>query len=123
VRRPIYYSPSGEPIEDVLEWAELFERRREDMSPESWWRKHTQISDEVAVSTVWMGIDHSFLGAGPPLFWETMIFGGEHDEEQWRYSSRAAALDHHEEIAAALRAGTRPQDPRAVGPVLDKRGS
>lgn len=38
------------------------------------------------VSTVFLGLDHSF-GNGKPLLFETMIFGGDHDEYQERYST------------------------------------
>lgn len=50
--------------------------------------------DDVEVSTVFMGLDHAV--SGPPVLWETMIFGGDHDMHQWRYTSRAAALRGHE---------------------------
>jgi hypothetical protein len=49
----------------------------------------------VSVSTVFLGIDHRFSGRGPPILWETMIFGGKHDRYQERYSSRSAALKGH----------------------------
>jgi hypothetical protein len=104
-----YYDPDGKPL-TMQEWADLFERRREDMSPESWWRRETVISEGVRVSTVWLGLNHAWV-AEPPLFWETMIFGGDHDNDQWRYSSRQAALDDHERIVRALRDG---KDPDAV---------
>lgn len=32
------------------------------------------------VSTVFLGLNHSFDKNSPPLIWETMIFGGEHDQ-------------------------------------------
>ena len=38
------------------------------------------------VSTVFLGLDHAFDG-GTPLLFETMIFGGEHDEYQERYAT------------------------------------
>jgi len=31
----------------------------------------------LEVSTVFLGIDHNFLGQGKPLLFETMIFGGD----------------------------------------------
>jgi hypothetical protein len=43
----------------------------------------TTIGD-VRVSTVFLGIDHSF-DDGSPLLFETMVFGGELDQEQERY--------------------------------------
>lgn len=59
---------------------------------------------EVSVSTVFMGMDHRFGGDGPPILWETMIFGGPHDGYQQRYSSVTAAIEGHA-YAAALALG------------------
>lgn len=102
-----YYGPDGRTL-SIEEWSQLMERRDEDSSRESWWRRQTVISDGVSVSTVWLGLDHELCESGPPLIWETMIFGGEHSQNQWRYPSRQAALDDHERIVAALRAGEAP---------------
>jgi hypothetical protein len=38
---------------------------------------------KVEVSTVFLGIDHA-PGSGSPVLWETMVFGGKHDELQRR---------------------------------------
>jgi len=43
--------------------------------------------NDVRVSTVFLGLDHSWLGYGKPVLWETMIFGGKHNGFQERYSS------------------------------------
>lgn len=40
--------------------------------------------DKVRISTMFLGIDHSFGCGGPPIVYETMIFGGEHDQYQDR---------------------------------------
>ena len=50
---------------------------------------------DVYVSTVFLTIDHDFSGLGPPVLWETMVFGGEFDEEQERYTSHTDALAGH----------------------------
>lgn len=50
--------------------------------------------DEVKISTVFLGLDHQFTH-GSPLLYETMIFGGEHDGYQDRYSTRNEALFGH----------------------------
>jgi hypothetical protein len=50
--------------------------------------------DDVEVSTVFLSFDHG-SGDGPPLLFETMIFGGEHADYQERYSTRAEALAGH----------------------------
>jgi hypothetical protein len=56
------------------------------------------------VSTVFLGLDHSF-GHGPPLLFETMIFGGERDQYQERYSTLQDAMDGHDR-AVELAKGT-----------------
>lgn len=58
----------------------------------------------VAVSTVFLGLDHRFAGDGPPLLYETMIFGGAHDQDQRRYSTREEALAGHAEMVERLKA-------------------
>src|SRR5215831_7124594 len=47
----------------------------------------TEINGDVQVSTVFLGIDHRHFGEGPPLLFETMIFGGKLDHSMWRYCS------------------------------------
>ncbi len=49
----------------------------------------------VSVSTVFLGMDHSFSGGDPVLF-ETMIFGGEHDQYQERYCTWDEAEKGHQ---------------------------
>ena len=57
------------------------------------------------VSTVFLGIDHSF-GVGPPMLFETMVFGGPMDQEQDRCSTWEQAEAMHkamcERVEAAL---------------------
>ena len=50
----------------------------------------------VQISTVFLGFDHRF-GPGDPILYETMIFGGEHDQYQDRYCTREEALKGHQE--------------------------
>jgi hypothetical protein len=49
--------------------------------------------DGVRVSTVFLGIDHGF--GDRPLWFETMIFGGPHDEYQERYETYEQAEEGH----------------------------
>ena len=58
----------------------------------------------VRVSTVFLGLNHSF-GDGPPLLFETMIFGGEHDGYQERCSTYSEAEAMHE-VACKLAFGS-----------------
>jgi hypothetical protein len=57
---------------------------------------------EVIVSTVFLGLNHNWCD-GPPLLWETMVFGlGDDDESQWRFSSRDVAIAKHDQLVAEL---------------------
>lgn len=58
---------------------------------------------DVRVSTVFLGLDHSF-GDGTPLLFETMIFGGPHDQYQDRYSTWEEAEAGHAKALALVRA-------------------
>lgn len=61
----------------------------------------TDLPGGVRISTVFLGLDHGW-GDGPPVLYETMIFGGPMDQEQDRYCTRAqAAIGHEEWVAKA----------------------
>jgi len=60
---------------DLMTWAKWFEKADR--------RVAKMEKDGVKVSTVFLGLDHQWV-EGPPLLFETMIFGGEHDEYQER---------------------------------------
>lgn len=79
-----------EPCSDIRTWALWFESAK----------RHVALTerDGVSVSTVFLGIDHNFLGKGPPILFETMVFGGEHDEDQQRYSTWDEAEAGHKEV-------------------------
>lgn len=55
--------------------------------------KQEHIGD-VYISTVFLGLDHSW-NSDIPVLWETMIFGGEYDQYQDRYTSYKDALEGH----------------------------
>lgn len=69
-----------------------------DFSPDLFNQEKTvaydKLDNETVVSTVYLAIDHSW-GDGPPLIFETMVFGGKYDREQERYSTEAEALAGH----------------------------
>lgn len=56
----------------------------------------TKITAACRVSTVFLGLDHNFFG-GEPILFETMIFGGPLDGEQWRYRTYDEAERGHAE--------------------------
>ncbi len=58
------------------------------------------------VSTVWLGLDHRFVGDGPPLIFESMVFPrltSLQGLDQRRYSSETAALAGHQELVRLWR--------------------
>ena len=59
------------------------------------WRVAKDDVGDVFISTMFLGIDHRFDDAGPPLLFETMIFGGPDDEETWHYSTWDDAVAGH----------------------------
>jgi hypothetical protein len=82
----------------LMEWAMAFEHGNRTIGM-------TQITSEITVSTVFLGLDHRWFGNGPPLVFETMIFGGKLDQSQWRYSSfEDATVGHHAAVKKARRA-------------------
>lgn len=81
----------GEPVvcNDLLQWAAWFEGSFRSIARDE--------IEGVKVSTVFLGLDHNFCFKGPPILWETMIFGGPLDGQQRRYATRAQALTGHAE--------------------------
>lgn len=63
---------------------------------------------EAEVSTVFLALDHSHYPSGPPILFETMVFGGPHDEHTDRYATWDEAVAGHNRILAALRDGRNP---------------
>jgi len=66
---------------------------KEDVGPEKW-----------TVSTVFLGLDHSFEPDGPPVLWETMVFGGPEGDFQCRYATAVEARAGHAAKVAELKA-------------------
>ena len=49
----------------------------------------------VRVSTVFLSLDHNHSGIGPPILFETMVFGGKNSERMWRYTTWEEAERGH----------------------------
>ena len=75
--------------DDVITWGRWMETAKNRVVSK------TKLPDGVYVSTVFLGLDHAFTDAREPILYETMIFGGPHDQYQERYSTRQAALVGH----------------------------
>ena len=89
---------------DLLKWAKWFEtnnrivRKTEIIKGIKVGKKALGVP--IRISTVFLGMNHSF-GSGKPLLFETMIFGGEYDNYQERYSTWEDAEKGHK-IAVEL---------------------
>jgi hypothetical protein len=96
-----WYHRDGSPFEtdDPLEWAAEFESGDRHVGDDT--------VDGVRVSTVWLGIDHSF-GGPVPLIFETMVFCGDHDGWMERYATEGQAARGHARALAAIREGREP---------------
>ena len=63
---------------DLLAWGRWFETADRDVIK-------TDVG-KVRILTVFLGLDHQY-GDGPPLLFETLVFGGALDERMNRYST------------------------------------
>ncbi len=58
----------------------------------------------VEISTVSLfGINHQFQAGGPPLLYETMVFGCVFHEQELRWSTEKEALAGHENVVKQVR--------------------
>lgn len=64
----------------------------------------TDVADKATVSTVFLGLDHSFRDDGPPVLFETMIFGIEDDSYQTRCVTWEESLEMHDKAVRHARA-------------------
>ena len=92
---PQFYDRQGNEITRA-EWAGYFETETYRVV------KQTDFGEGLHLSTVWLGIDHSW-GLGPPLIFETMLFGPKGSIDlQERYSTEQEAIEGHDAIIARL---------------------
>lgn len=80
---------------NLSDWAEQFEKSNRSIAV------HHDPDMRGNVSTVFLGLDHGY-GDGPPILFETMIFGGPHDQYQTRCSTYEQALAMHERAIQKL---------------------
>ncbi len=90
---------TGEPVPcDLMTWATWLETSDDAR------RVAFDTIDGVDVSTVFLGLDHRF-GSGPPVLFETLVFGGLHDGAGDRYCTRAEALAGHARFVQQVKGG------------------
>ena len=71
---------------DIREWGEWFKKNDKHIA--------NTAKGGIRVSTIFLGSDHNW-GSGVPILFETMIFGGKYDQEQWRYCTWEEAEEGH----------------------------
>jgi hypothetical protein len=82
---------------DFLTWAQWYENSFQTR------RLAQDEIDNQRVLTIFLAIDHNFSATGPPLLWETTVFGGPEDMKSWRTDSPAKALATHQEVVKRLK--------------------
>lgn len=90
----MYFDKNGKPI-TLERWAKLLE------DPTYKIIKQEVLPNGMFVSTVWLGLNHSFFENISPLMFETMVFQkkGEWDEKDMqRYATLAKAKKGHKEL-------------------------
>lgn len=81
-------------VDDLVTWGKWFELADRTVA-----KAHVGDSE---VSTVFLGADYSW-GDGPPLLFETLVFGGPLADEMERYSTWEQAIAGHEAMVARCR--------------------
>jgi hypothetical protein len=90
----LHFDRNGEPISPE-EWSAAFGRDDRTVA-------RTSLGTRGEVSTVWLGLDASH-GDGPPLIFETMMFGGPmHALRLGQYSTEEGAKAGHQAVLNAL---------------------
>ena len=83
------------PCEDLMEWGDWFQKADRHVA-------ETTIKPDVSVSTVFLGLDHNHAGNGEPVLFETMVFGGENDQDMDRYSTWEEAVAGHKKMVKKI---------------------
>jgi hypothetical protein len=97
----LYFNKEGEPISQEGWEAVMFTDYQIVRKTSIWDALFTPI---IEVSTVWLGMKHNWSGEGPPIIFETMVFGSkEFEDYQWRYATEAEAIAGHEEVVKLVR--------------------
>jgi len=82
------------PVEDIHTWAHWFETADRVVA-------QTWITEDMCVSTVFLGLDHQW-GDGPPLLFETMVFLAGSERGCTRTSTWHEAEQEHQRVVESL---------------------
>jgi hypothetical protein len=90
---------------DLLRWAGWYEETAAKPFEEGGRRvDRTELADGVCVSTVFLSLNHAF-GSGLPVLFETMIFGGPHNDYQETYTTAEEAREGHRRAVELAKGG------------------
>jgi hypothetical protein len=96
---PRYYVLDGREVrtvDTIEEWGETFDRNNRQVAS-------TDMGCFGELSTVFLGLDHSFREGATPILFETMVFEGPCDQDlQWRWHTYDEAEAGHARIAKAF---------------------
>jgi hypothetical protein len=97
-----YVLDGHEPVEepDPITWATWLESADRIV-------RYAVLDGGTAISTIFLGLDHNW-GDGPPLLFESMIFGGHEHGSTNRYSTWEEAEAGHDEMLRRAIAVNRP---------------
>lgn len=97
--KPMHFDRSGSPI-TLAQWRVLFEESDRAVADSALRCR----GKEVQVSTAWLGLNHNFLDPdGPPLIFETTVWGGPMDGTVRRYSTEEEAKAGHSKTVQEVR--------------------
>jgi hypothetical protein len=100
-----------EATDDFRRWSNWFETHRRHVA-------ETTVGD-LYVSTVFLGVDHSFSGDGPPVVFETMVFDRDQNGiDQRRYRTWDEACSGHADVVAGLGSGMTREELEAGAAVI-----
>jgi hypothetical protein len=80
--------------EGLMEWGRWFEKADRHIGCDE--------IDGIKISTVFLGLDHGW-GGGRPVLFETMVFGGKHDQHMQRYYTLTQAQAGHDQVVAMVK--------------------
>ena len=79
---------------DIIKWSRWYEKGDRKVA--------NTVIDGVRVSTVFLGLDHSFE-SGEPILFETLVFDGDKDGDMDRCSTWEQAEKMHEKMCTKVR--------------------
>lgn len=116
MERPIFYklaedgrTPIPATVEEAGPLLSDYDARRVD---------YTVVGRSGHVSTVFLVCDHGFQGE--PVLFETMVFGGPMDGQEWRSKSWAKAYRVHQQVVRLLMQTARPMTKKILSYQLQK---